>query len=151
MQPMTFSRTISAPPEKVWRSLTDVARYPALLTKVDATELLHHRAFGPGTSWRETRRPYGWPVTVDLRVTDCQPPFRYVVECFAGGHSVTEYRLVPCDGGRGTNLQLTYTLTGGSLIHRISRILARRRILACIRENNVQDLLDIDRACGATA
>ncbi|MFR9781050.1 hypothetical protein ACL02O_34080, partial [Micromonospora sp. MS34] len=75
---------------------------------------------------------------------------RYVVECYAGGHSVTEYRLVPCDGGRGTSLQLTYTLTGGPLAHRLSRIVARRRLVACIRENNVQDLLDIDQACVAT-
>ncbi|MEU4636233.1 hypothetical protein AB0F90_17655 [Micromonospora chalcea] len=37
---------------------------PVLLTKVDATELLHSQAFGTGTRWRETRRPYGWPVTV---------------------------------------------------------------------------------------
>lgn len=148
---MTFSHTISAPPEKVWRCLTDVARYPALLTKVDATELLHGQAFGTGTSWRETRRPYGWPVTVELRVTDCRPPFRYVVECFAGGHGVTEYRLVPGAAGGTTDLQLTYTLTGGSPIHRISRVIARRRFVTCVRENNVQDLLDIERACGANA
>ncbi|MDW3849728.1 SRPBCC family protein [Micromonospora sp. BRA006-A] len=142
---------IGAPPEEVWRCLTDVARYPVLLTKVDTTELLHSQAFGTGTSWRETRRPYGWPVTVELRVTDCRPPFRYVVECFAGGHGVTEYRLVPGAADGTTDLQLTYTLTGGSLLHRISRVIARRRFVTCVRENNVQDLLDIERACGANA
>ncbi|MCG5436850.1 SRPBCC family protein [Micromonospora foliorum] len=143
---MSFSRTVSAPPEQVWQLLTDISGYPALFTKVEATELLTHHPFGQGTGWRETRSPYGEPITLDLCVTDCQPQVRYLVECHAGGHSVTEYRLVPRDGGRATTLQITYSLTGGPLSYRLGRILARQRILACIRENNTQDLLDIDRA-----
>ncbi|MCP3785135.1 hypothetical protein NLX85_17345 [Micromonospora sp. A3M-1-15] len=79
-------------------------------------------------------------------MTDCQPQARYLVECQAGGHSVTEYRLVPHDGGRATTVQITYTLTGGSLLDRLGRVLGRRRLLDCVRENNTQDLLDIKRA-----
>lgn len=100
-------RDIIAEPPEVWMVLTDLDRYPKVLTSVDAVERLEGVGFEVGTRWRETRRMYGKVATEELWVADIDPGRRVVVHTEAKG-TVYEavYEVLP--SSLGTRLVITY-------------------------------------------
>jgi uncharacterized protein YndB with AHSA1/START domain len=147
MGPMTFERAVVAPVDLVWAVMTDVARYPERFAAVDATVPLTGDTFGVDTRWRETRTVYGRPATLEIRVTEAEPPRRYVTEAQVGARAVTEFDFTPSMDGTHTSVRVTFRTEGGGLAYRIAEFLNSRRIRTCVTDNNEQDLADLARAC----
>ncbi|WP_329019960.1 SRPBCC family protein [Streptomyces sp. NBC_00690] len=119
---VVVERRIAAPAERVWRALTDLERAPAVLSGVDAVEVLSPGPFGVGTRWRETRRMMGKQATEEMYVTSSEPPLRYVVEADSqGAHYTSEFVLREV-GPEETQVRMVFTAVPPS---GISGLLAR--------------------------
>lgn len=71
---MKVTRVIPAPADRVWSIFTDLARRPTWMSEVESVEVLTPGPFGPGTSWRETRRGLDSVlVTEELVITAAKP------------------------------------------------------------------------------
>lgn len=147
MQSMTFERSIAAPVDEVWSIMADVSRYAERFSAIDTAVPLTDGEFGIGTRWRETRTVYGRSTTVDMRVTDVDPPHRYVVEAHVGARATSEYLLTPSNDGQHTVVRVTFQTVGGSPFYRLAEFLTARYIRRCVAQNNNQDLADLERAC----
>ncbi|MGW0777527.1 SRPBCC family protein [Streptomyces sp. NPDC002835] len=105
---VVVERLILAPPETVWRALTDIQGWESVLSGVERIEVLSSGPFGVGTRWRETRRMMGKEATEEMYVTACEPPERYVVEADSqGAHYVSEFRLLTA-GPETTTVRLSF-------------------------------------------
>ena len=93
---------LSAPPERVWALLTDVAAYPRWRGDVTAVELLPPR--DGRVAWRETSR-HG---RITFERVDAEPPHRLITRIVDDGlpfGGQWEYDLAP--DGDGTRLVVT--------------------------------------------
>lgn len=91
-----LTQKIDAPVEAVWAVVTDIGSADAVLSGVDAIELLSDGPYGPGTRWRETRTMFGLKDTVEMEVSESVPPERTVVLAEVGDVIYrTELRLRP--------------------------------------------------------
>jgi uncharacterized membrane protein len=80
MSTVAVSRVIDAPVDDVWRVFTHLAGRCAWLSTVTRVEIVEPGPFGTGTIWRESRTmPDGDEVTEEFRVSECEPPRRFVV------------------------------------------------------------------------
>jgi carbon monoxide dehydrogenase subunit G len=108
MTEVAVSRTIAAPPERVWSVLTDLENAPRHVSAIQNVEVLTPGPFGVGTRWRETRTMFGRAATEEMTITTSEPPSRYVAEAdSAGTHYVTEFALAPAGAG-GTQATMTF-------------------------------------------
>lgn len=136
---VAVEREIAAPAERVWAAMTDLESLPAVLTGVDAVEVLTPGPFAVGTRWRETRRMFGKQATEEMWVTECEAPVGYVTEADNSGmHYVSEFRLAERSPGRttvrmtfsarpqsGTRLPLLARLLGGLGAKAVAKAIAK--------------------------
>lgn len=103
---LVLTRDIAAPPETVWRVLSDIDASARRVRGIDRVV----RVAGPdgrvvggyevGTSWRATRRTFGSAGTETMTVTAVDPGRSSTVEGERGGtRAVTTFRLEPAAGG----------------------------------------------------
>ncbi|MGW1978897.1 SRPBCC family protein [Streptomyces sp. NPDC001889] len=106
---VVVERRIAAPAERVWRVLTDLAGAPAVLSGVEAVEVLSDGPFGVGTRWRETRRMLGKEATEEMWVTASDPPRGYTVEAASRGAAHrSRFTLRPAGPG-ATDVRMSFT------------------------------------------
>lgn len=112
--------TMTAVPEEVWEVITDVERADQVLRSVTDSHLVdaadppgeQPETFGVGTVWREKRTVFGHHGEEELRVVECEPPRRLLVETRLGRDVVrTAYSLTPTGAnGEVTRLAMTTTV-----------------------------------------
>ena len=113
---LVLTRDLAAPPETVWRLLTDLdgaprrARGARHIERVAGPDGRVDGGYRVGTRWRETRRALGRPVRRRLTVTAVEPGRSATVEAEAearGTRTRTSFRLAPARGG-GTTLTVEF-------------------------------------------
>ncbi len=93
---VVVERRVAAPPDQVWRILTDLEIAADTLSGVSKTEILTPGPFGVGTRWRETRTMFRRQTTEEMTVTAYDPPHRYVAEADSRGvHCTSELSVAP--------------------------------------------------------
>lgn len=70
MTRVAVSRGMTAPPEVVFRAVTDVANLPRLDPDIVKIEFLSERRSGVGTRFRETRLMKGKEMVTELEITE---------------------------------------------------------------------------------
>ena len=85
MKPITASRTINAPLELVFETVSDVRRFREAIPHIANVEFLSDEQVGVGTRFRETRVMNGRQHAVDLEVTEYIMPDRVRMVSDAGG------------------------------------------------------------------
>jgi hypothetical protein len=91
MSTVTVSAFIEAQDVDVWRLLTDLPARAAWLSAVGAVDVLTPGAFGPGTTWCETRaRPDGAAEPEEFLVVEAVAPTRLVLSSRGAG---VDYRI----------------------------------------------------------
>ncbi len=135
-----------AEPEKVWAVVSDVDRWPRILSSLSAFEWIEGMGLAEGARWRETRPILGLTVSYDVTVTDVQPAIGFTLsEKFDDAVISVEYRLKP--SSVGTRLEATVTADS-------SGVPLNKRILGVIngggpriaREVAERDLADFQAA-----
>ncbi|MCK2216836.1 SRPBCC family protein [Actinomadura sp. ATCC 31491] len=108
---MSFSTRVAvgAPAELVWRTLTDVTRWPEFTPTVTSVRLLDDEPFGVGARAR-VEQP-GMP-PLDWLVTALTPGRSFVWETVAAGVTITGGHVVETGAGGGTEVVLSITRSG---------------------------------------
>ena len=70
MKPIRISKTISAPLDVVFRTISDVRNFRAAVPHITNIEFLTEQQVGTGTRFRETRSMKGREHTVELEVAE---------------------------------------------------------------------------------
>ena len=103
----SLTQHINAAPEKVWAVISDIPGSAATLSGVDAIQMLSEGTYGEGTRWKETRTMMGRQETVEMWVSQADPPRSTTVKALQGGADyTTRFTLAGRDGG--TDLTLTF-------------------------------------------
>ena len=71
MSRITSTRTIDAPVDQVFRTVSDIRNYSKAVPDIVTVEMLSDVTSGVGTRFRETRLMRGREATTELEVTEC--------------------------------------------------------------------------------
>ena len=144
MEPITVTRHIAAPPERVEALLTDIEHAADRISGITRVEMLSEGPFRVGTRWRETRVMFGKAATEEMVVTEYVPADRYTVEAEScGSRYRSTFRWEPT--AEGTRVSMELGATPVSLLAKLMMPLSglmTKSVIKCIE----QDLSDIARA-----
>lgn len=113
------TRTIDAPPERVFRTIADIREYSEAQPDIVAVEFLSERRYGVGTRFRETRRMGKRETTTELEVTELVENERVRIVSDAGGTVWDSLFTVQGRAG-GTELSLVMEARPYKLLARIT-------------------------------
>lgn len=116
------TKTIKAPPEVIFRALSDVALLPRVIPEVVKTELLSATKTGVGTRFRETRMTNGREMETVLEVTEFVQDERIRMVADSHGTVWDSVFTLKTDGWR-TELQLVMEAKGYRLMAKIMNLL----------------------------
>jgi uncharacterized protein YndB with AHSA1/START domain len=117
-------REIVAEPERVWRIVADVDRWPRILTSLASLQRLEGTGLEPGVRWRETRPILGVTATYEVTVTDVQPVVGFTLSAAFDDATVrTTYRLKPSSLGTRLEATVEADATGVALAKRLRSVI----------------------------
>lgn len=112
---LTLERTVDAPTDAVWRVLTHVEGFEAVLSGVTHVERLAGVGYAIGTRWRETRTVMGREASEELEVVGIDDGRSTMLAAESNGLAHrTEFTLEPvrsAGGGDGTLLRMRFSGT----------------------------------------
>lgn len=149
---VTVETDILAPPDAVWRVVSDIEHAANTVKAIEKVEMLDH-AKGPslvGLRWRETRTMFGKTATEVMWVTDARDGSHYETRAESHG-SVYRTRVALDARGGGTRLSMTFegqpTTLGAKLVWGLTGFLFK----GATRKALSRDLVDIKAAVEAKA
>lgn len=154
---LSLERSIDASADAVWRVLTDVERFEAVLSGVTRVERLAGVGYGIGTRWRETRSAMGRESTEELEVVGIDEGRSTTIAAESHGMAYrTEFALEPVVGADGRDETLLRMRFSGSFLtpswlQRAAAKLTARLGIAMTRRMMQQDLDDIALAAAAAS
>ncbi|GAB94964.1 carbon monoxide dehydrogenase subunit G [Kineosphaera limosa] len=118
---LLLTRDVDAPPEAIWRVLTDLDNAPRNLSQVVSIERIGGDGYGPGTRWRETRTMFGRSEAQEMWVESVDPPRATVVRAQAGGVDyTTTFEVTPRDGGSRITMRFAGAQQAPSVLQRLA-------------------------------
>ncbi|MGY2745170.1 SRPBCC family protein [Pseudarthrobacter sp. O4] len=112
----SLTQHINAPADKVWAVISDIPGSAATLSSIDSIQMLTEGPYAEGTRWKETRTMMRRAETVEMWVSQSEPPSpstaggaagSTTVKALQGGADYTT-RFVLADRDGGTDLTLTF-------------------------------------------
>ncbi|MGM1030384.1 MAG: SRPBCC family protein [Actinomycetota bacterium] len=144
---LTLERSIAAPPEAVWRVLTDLEAAPEVLSGVARVERLAGVGYTIGTRWRETRTMMGREETEEMEVVGIDEGRSTMIAAEARGMAYrTEFTLEPTTDGTLLRMRFGGSLLSPSWVQRAVAKLTAPLGMSMTRKMMQQDLDDIATA-----
>jgi carbon monoxide dehydrogenase subunit G len=145
----TLTQHVNASPDKVWAVISDIPGSAATLSGIDSIQMLSEGGYGEGTRWKETRTMMGRAETVEMWVSQAEPPSpthagSTTVKALQGGADyTTRFTLAERDGG--TDLALTFgaEVVKPTLLSKIAMALFGRIGMSMTRKALAKDLAEI--------
>jgi len=145
----TLTRHINASPDKVWAVISDIPGSAATLSGVESIQMLSEGGYGEGTRWKETRTMMGRAETVEMWVSQAEPPSAgragsTTVKALQGGADYTT-RFVLAEHDRGTDLALTFgaEMVKPTLLGKVMMALFGRLGMRITRKALARDVAEI--------
>jgi carbon monoxide dehydrogenase subunit G len=112
----SLTRHIGAPADKVWAVISDIPGSAATLSSIESIQMLSEGPYAEGTRWKETRTMLGRAETVEMWVSQCEPPAPQAAGGASGSTTVkalqgrADYttRFALAERGGGTDLTVTF-------------------------------------------
>jgi uncharacterized protein YndB with AHSA1/START domain len=151
---VTVETEIAAPPDIVFATMTDVARWPDFIGGVERVEVLTEGPVRVSTRFRETRQMFGRPATEEMTVADLEPPRRFVLTAENHGtRYVATHEVTP--SASGARLALTFAGTPVTFAARLFSVIGLL-FMGSLRRQLETDLREVKaeaerRARGAAA
>ncbi len=143
MTSIEVTRPVNAPPERVWKILTDLETAESVISGILSIERLDGGSgFGVGTRWRETRKIMGKEATEEMEVTAVKPGRSYETKA---GNAKVEYvstMFVKPRGG-GAVVGMTLAARPKTTATRILSATVGRLFTGATRKMIAKDLEDI--------
>jgi carbon monoxide dehydrogenase subunit G len=141
---MHVDREIAASPARVWAIITDLDRYPTILSGVERVERLDERAgFEVGTRWRETRVMFGREATEEMEVAAIDAGRSYTVTADGGGTNYRSVLRVEPMGERHCRLSMSFAAAPSGTAGRLAAATIGRLFQRATRKMLQRDLDDI--------
>lgn len=141
---ISLTQHVNAPADKVWAVISDIPGSAATLSGIDAVQLLSDGPYGEGTRWKETRTMMGKSETVEMWVSQADPPRSTTVKALQGGADYTS-RFTLADRDGGTDLTLTFgaELQNPSRMTKLAMALFGKLGMRITRKALAKDLAEI--------
>lgn len=133
-----ISRTINAPPARVFEAFTDFAHAAERIPAITKLELLTDGPVRKGTRFRETRVVFKQQATEELEVTAFDPPRAYGVGCTSCGvRYATTFTFAPVDGGTEVivELQTEALTTMAKLLSPVTSVMLGGMVGKCLTDD----------------
>lgn len=140
MYSVTVERTIQAPTETVFKTVSNIPQAAKTITAIDSIVMLSEGPIGEGSRWRETRKMFGKEAVEEMWITNWKPHTSYSVEAEScGTHYKTEYTFTPSDDG--TRVSMVFS---GQPLTLFAKVMAPMGLLmkGTIRKCFERDLAD---------
>ncbi|CAN7477191.1 carbon monoxide dehydrogenase [Arthrobacter sp. Leaf337] len=145
----TLTRHVNARPDKVWAVISDIPGSAATLSGVDSVQMLSEGGYGEGTRWKETRTMMGRAETVEMWVSQAEPPSSAragttTVKALQGGADYTT-RFILAERDGGTDLTLTFgaQVVKPTVLSKVMMALFGKIGMSITRKALAKDLADI--------
>ena len=141
---ISLTQQVNAPADKVWAVISDVPGSAATLSGIDAIQMLSDGPYSEGTRWKETRTMMGRSETVEMWVSQTDPPRSTTVKALQGGADYTS-RFTLADRDGGTDLTLTFgaELQNPSRMSKLAMALFGKLGMRITRKSLSRDLAEI--------
>lgn len=145
----TLTQHVKASPDKVWAVISDIPGSAATLSGIDSIQMLSEGGYGEGTRWKETRTMMGRAETVEMWVSQAEPPSptrggSTTVKALQGGADyTTRFTLAGRDGGTDLSLTFGAEVVKPTLLSRIAMALFGKIGMSMTRKALARDLAEI--------
>jgi carbon monoxide dehydrogenase subunit G len=140
----SLTQHVNASPEKVWAVISDIPGSAATLSGVESIQMVSAGPYGEGTRWKETRSMMGRRETVEMWVSQADPPRSTTVKALQGGADYTSrFALAERDGGTDLTLTFGAEVLKPTVLSRIMMALFGRIGMSVTRRALAKDLAEI--------
>jgi carbon monoxide dehydrogenase subunit G len=140
----SITQHVNAAPEKVWAVISDVPGSAGTLSGIHSIQMLSDGPYGTGTRWKETRNIMGRQETVEMWVSQADPPRSTTVKALQGGADyTTHFLLQERDGGTDLTLEFGAQMINPTPLTRVSMALLGGIGMAMTRKSLKRDLAEI--------
>jgi carbon monoxide dehydrogenase subunit G len=140
----SLTQHVNASPEKVWAVISDIPGSAATLSGVESIQMVSEGPYGEGTRWKETRSMMGRRETVEMWVSQTDPPRSTTVKALQGGADYTSrFTLAERDGGTDLTLTFGAEVLKPMVFSRIMMALFGRIGMSITRKALAKDLAEI--------
>ena len=145
----TLTQHVNASPDKVWAVISDIPGSAATLSGIDSIQMLSEGGYGEGTRWKETRTMMGRAETVEMWVSQAEPPSAAragstTVKALQGGADyTTRFTLAERDGGTDLSLTFGAEVVKPTLLSKIAMALFGKIGMSMTRKALAKDLAEI--------
>lgn len=140
----SLTQHVNARPEKVWAVISDIPGSAATLSGVESIQMVSEGPYGEGTRWKETRSMMGRRETVEMWVSQADPPRSTTVKALQGGADYTSrFTLSERDGGTDLTLAFGAEVLKPTVLSRVMMALFGRIGMSITRKALAKDLAEI--------
>jgi carbon monoxide dehydrogenase subunit G len=140
----SLTQHVNARPEKVWAVISDIPGSAATLSGVESIQMVSEGPYGEGTRWKETRSMMGRRETVEMWVSQADPPRSTTVKALQGGADYTSrFTLAERDGGTDLTLIFGAEVLKPTVLSRVMMALFGRIGMSITRKALAKDLAEI--------
>ncbi|KRE47655.1 carbon monoxide dehydrogenase [Arthrobacter sp. Soil736] len=140
----SLTQHVNASPENVWAVISDIPGSAATLSGVESIQMVSEGPYGEGTRWKETRSMLGRRETVEMWVSQTDPPRSTTVKALQGGADYTSrFTLAERDGGTDLTLTFGAEVLRPTVLSRIMMALFGRIGMSITRKALAKDLAEI--------
>ena len=141
---ISLSQHVNASPEKVWAVISDIPGSAATLSGVESIQMVSEGPYGEGTRWKETRSMMGRRETVEMWVSQADPPRSTTVKALQGGADyTTRFTLEERDGGTDLGLTFGAEVLRPTIVSRLMLAVFGRMGMNLTRKALARDLAEI--------
>ncbi|WP_028281213.1 SRPBCC family protein [Arthrobacter sp. H5] len=143
-QKISLTQHINAPADKVWAVISDIPGSAATLSGIESVQMLSDGPYGEGTRWKETRTMMGRSETVEMWVSQADPPRSTTVKALQDGANYTS-RMTLADRDGGTDLTMTFgaDMINPSRMNKLTMALFGKLGMRITRKAFAKDLAEI--------
>lgn len=134
MSATTVSRSIAAPPERVFEAVAHIENFSRAVPGIIDVEFLSDARTGVGTRFRETRLMKKRETTTELEVTEYEPPERVRLVSDEGG-TIWDTVFTVAPTGTGSDLTMVMDARPHRLLARIVTPLLKGTIAKAIESD----------------
>lgn len=143
-------RSVAAPIDVVWATITDLGGYPGRVRSYLRVEYISAERSGVGASWRQIRSVFGREHAQVLRIVGWEPPRSLITTAHESGADYTTVcRLADADGS--TDVTLRFEVAATSALGAVVQRFLGSRLMASTREAMERDLADLAAAAESRA
>lgn len=140
----SLTQHVNAPADKVWAVISDIPGSAATLSGIDSIQMLSDGPYGEGTRWKETRTMMGRSETVEMWVSQADPPRSTTVKAAQGRTDyTTRFALADRDGGTDLTLTFGAEIPNPSRMSKLAMALFGKLGMRITRKALAKDLAEI--------